>query len=173
MATKDRLSLFEMVLKASPHPGCVFTKREGLSPFNKKMKPLFNEQDKENFLKICQLSCEHAHPTVYPLEIEDSAYFQVILPMLSNKDVGDDLDIERLVFVLENKNHIGFKGPLLSSEAWHEINNPLAIISLTLQKSFKKMILNQKDIDDLLRKLNDNFARINSYIVDQINASQI
>lgn len=167
MAGNERRSLFEMVLKASPHPGFVYTPKQGLSPLNSKMKPLHSKGEDRTILDMCEISLGHAHPSVFPIFLQDTPYFLVILPMLGAQK-EETAHSERLGFILENKRQLSFKGPLLKEEAWHEINNPLAIISLTLQKAFKKVILDQKDIDELLKRLDENFSRIDSYIVSQI-----
>lgn len=57
----------------------------------------------------------------------------------------------------------------LEDEAWHELNNPIAIISMTLSRAKKVRFLDQKFIDDLLDRTRRNFKRIEDYILSQIS----
>lgn len=139
------------------------------SKMNTKMEGLKDCEDIDQIPKSFEKALDFDHPCVFPVSCGENSFFLVVLPMLAQREEKEE--VERLGFILENSQNLDFQPPLLNEEAWHEINNPLAIISLTLQKAFRKVILKQEDIDELMGRLDDNFKRIDNFIIDQIQSS--
>ena len=166
-----------MVLKAAPYGGFVFTPaqlkldgklEEKVQDINSKMTIYIKEGISEPILNELENSLEYLHPAIFPINHAGKAYYLVVLPIMHNPK-----ESERLCFLVNNEQERSFEPPLLKEDSWHEINNPLAIISLTLQKVFKKEVLDQQDIDTLLNRINSCFSRIESFISGQIELESI
>ncbi|GEM_PF-5579435 len=166
MSQQSRTNLFELILKASPYMAFVFQPVEdsfNLTNVNLKMQTyLDNHGEKDLALKLKD-SMNYLHPVAFPLQIGVDQHFLVIMPVIQDPRDGD-----RLCIIVKNPETVSFEPPLLSEDSWHELNNPLAIISLTLQKIIKKEVLDQQDIDTILEKINSNFTRIESFILAQV-----
>ncbi len=162
-----------MVLKACPFPGFVFhpenlEENSWVEGPNIKMSTLIDSGSLEALKKTLLASLPYNHPAIFPFSQGSDAYFAVIMPLIEGPD-----DNGRLCLMVANPAKTTFEPPLLKEDSWHELNNPLAIISLTLQRSFKKETLNQEDIDTLLERINSTFIRIESYILGQIQLGQL
>lgn len=165
-----------MVLKASPFAAFVFHPsrlgEEGggwIENPNIKMQALRERAAMpamEPLNKIAQESSSYGHPSVFPYKNQDEDHFAVFMPLIDNPE-----DNIRLCFMVGNPEGKSFTPPLLAEDSWHELNNPLAIISLSLQRAMKKEVLNQEDIDGLLERINSTFVRIEAYISGQIELS--
>lgn len=165
-----------MVLKAAPYGGFVFEplelqKAEGqplqdrLRDINNKMEVYIKEGVSQGVQERLLESLKYPHPAIFPVKHKDKALYLVVLPIMHNPS-----ESERLCFLVQNEENLDFSPPLLKEDSWHEINNPLAIISLTLQKIFKKETLDQSDIDTLLDRISSCFGRIESFIVGQMQS---
>lgn len=166
-----------MVLKAAPYGGFVFSpdslKRPGsfeakVRNINNKMEAFLSEGISSQLSDHLGTSLNYLHPAIFPINHNETTYFLVILPIINDPEGG-----ERMCLLVQNHNGTEFEPPLLKEDSWHELNNPLAIISLTLQKVFKKEILDQQDIDTLLERINSCFSRIETFISGQIELNAL
>ena len=166
-------SLFELILKTSPFPGFLFNPLKidnnikscdtWIETPNPKFTYLIQKTNIQEIYQIAGSSLEYDHPSVFPLTLKNEDYFVVFIPPYPCERGNI-----RLGLLLENTKKTNVVSPLLKESSWHEINNPLAIISLTLQTVIKKETLEQKEIDNLLKRLSENYDRIEKLILAEL-----
>jgi hypothetical protein len=166
-------SLFELILKTSPLPGFLFNPlkiEKNIKSFdtwietpNPKFTYLKQKINIQEIYQIVRSSLEYDHPSVFTLSLENENYFVIFIPPYPCERGNI-----RLGLLLENSKKTNVISPLLKESSWHEINNPLAIISLTLQTVIKKETLDQDEIDNLLKRLSENYDRIEKLILAEL-----
>jgi hypothetical protein len=162
---EDR-SVLEAALGILPFPCALVTYEDEsyqLCYLNRRLVDLFSDYNSvQSSLspEFWQKCAEVNHPLREGCMAPDGdSYDAYFLPLLSQGEQPDGL----LMYVEGSK---GKKALEQGDDLWHNINNPMAIISMAITHYRKKGKLAQKDIDGLIRKVRVAGERIHTFLKD-------
>lgn len=158
----DKLPI-RLVVEAAHMPAFYYKQQGNKFSSNKKFMAVYPDTALDDLISAIDIDALHK-PSIFQLKSSEKVFDLVAIPLNYGKRRNEVLFLcldERL----SHKNyHLE-----LSDEAWHELNNPIAIISMTLSRARKLKVLDQKSVDSLIDKIRRNFLRIEEYITGQIS----